>query len=104
MWVGKARRSPPLPSRGFFPTRQISHNPESPAPVGAPVASAAPATGTVPAVETDLAAHAATSVRAAPVVGPVIVPVAASAFPGDVLLNLVHHRIQKSILFLGNTT
>ena len=51
--------------------------------MGAPAASAAPATGTVPAVETDLAAHAATSVRAAPIVGPVTVPVAASASPPD---------------------
>ena len=103
---GEGEKIPPPSQQGFLPDQanQFGHNPESPAPVGAPAASAAPATGTVPAVETDLAAHGASSERAAPVAGHVTVPVAASAFRGDVLLNLVHHRIQKSILFLGNTT
>ena len=103
---GWGKRKDPPPSQAGVSARSnhSGHSPESPVPVGAPAASVASATGIIPVVETDLAALAATSVPAALVVGPVAVPIAASAFSGDVLLNLVHHRIQKSILFVSNAT
>ena len=81
----EGEKIPPPPQLGVLldQANQSVHSPESPVPVGAPAAYAVPSTGIVPALETDSAAHAATSVPAAPVVGPVTVPVAAPASPPE---------------------